>query len=87
MQREVQYVPAYTNHLLHLVLTLVTLGLWFPVWVIVWLVNHNRVVPRTDWLVQPCAVLPTQYPGWNWCTVHGGYEPNGQASAQQLPRS
>lgn len=47
---QTHYVPAYTNHLLHLVLTLVTFGLWFPVWVLIWLVNHNRTVARQEWV-------------------------------------
>lgn len=29
-----------TNHLLHLILTLVTVGLWLPVWIIVAIVNN-----------------------------------------------
>jgi hypothetical protein len=29
-----------TNHLLHFILTLVTVGLWLPVWIIVAIVNN-----------------------------------------------
>lgn len=29
-----------TNHLLHFILTLITLGLWLPVWIIVAIVNN-----------------------------------------------
>jgi len=50
-----QYVPAKTSHILHLVLFLLTFGLWAPVWLIVALYNHNRSVPRRTW-------VPYQYP-------------------------
>jgi hypothetical protein len=39
-----QYVPAKTNHLLHWILCLFTLGLWFPVYILVALHNHGRMV-------------------------------------------
>jgi hypothetical protein len=57
-----QYVPARTSHILHLILTCMTLGLWSPVWFFVWLHNHNRMVPR---------VLPARAPGQKM------YEPYG----------
>ncbi|GAA0915004.1 hypothetical protein GCM10009557_88080 [Virgisporangium ochraceum] len=41
--------PVQTNHLLHLVLTLVTCGFWAPVWALVWILNYfseNRSVSR-----------------------------------------
>jgi hypothetical protein len=41
-----QYVPARTSHILHLILTCMTLGLWSPVWFLVWLHNHNRMVTK-----------------------------------------
>jgi len=31
-----------TNHLLHLTLTVLTLGFWGPVWLIIWLVRGCR---------------------------------------------
>lgn len=37
-----QYVPVRTRHLMHLVITCFTFGLWLPVWVIVAIHNHNR---------------------------------------------
>lgn len=39
------FVPARTNHVLHLILTIITFGLWAPVWLIVALINANRTVP------------------------------------------
>lgn len=53
-----QYVPARTNHILHLVLTLVTLGLWLPVWFVVWLYNNSRMVPMQIWNQLP-GPIPT----------------------------
>lgn len=35
-------VPVQTNHALHLILTLLTCGLWGIVWIIVAAVNSNR---------------------------------------------
>lgn len=89
MHQQVTYVPAYTNHLLHLTLSIVTLGLWVPVWFTVWIVNHNRTVPRTDWVSTPQYVYqapihvygqgPTTYPGYAWCTTHQMYEAHAWA--------
>jgi hypothetical protein len=31
-----------TNHVLHLILTILTCGLWGVVWLIVWAINSNR---------------------------------------------
>lgn len=33
--------PVKTNHALHLVMTILTGGLWIPVWVIVAAINNN----------------------------------------------
>lgn len=41
-----QYVPARTNHVLHFILCGVTLGLWFPVYCLVVLHNHGRMVAK-----------------------------------------
>ncbi len=37
-----------TSHVLHLILSLVTLGFWFPIWIIVTLSNsiENRRIDR-----------------------------------------
>jgi hypothetical protein len=35
-----RWIP--TNHLLHLILTVFTCGLWAPVWLVVWLINRNN---------------------------------------------
>jgi hypothetical protein len=45
----IQMVPARTNHVLHLLLTLFTFGLWAPVWFIVALYNSNRMVQHQIW--------------------------------------
>jgi ferric-dicitrate binding protein FerR (iron transport regulator) len=34
--------PRRPNHALHLVLTVLTAGLWLPVWVIVWKLDRRR---------------------------------------------
>ncbi len=36
---ETLYVPRTTNHVLHLILTGITCGLWLPVWGCVWAFN------------------------------------------------
>lgn len=36
-----------TNHILHLLLSIVTAGLWIPVWIIIAAVNSNRANPVT----------------------------------------
>lgn len=61
-----QYVPARTNHILHFVISCFTLGLWLPVWFLVWLANHNRsvtkrlpVAPQNPAWMHP---QPPQYP-------------------------
>ena len=41
-----QYVPVRTRHLMHLVISCFTFGLWLPVWAIVAIYNHNRTVLR-----------------------------------------
>jgi hypothetical protein len=35
-------LPVRTNHAMHLVLSLVTCGMWLPVWVIVAMINSSR---------------------------------------------
>ncbi|AHJ86488.1 hypothetical protein ST20ES_35 [Mycobacterium phage 20ES] len=35
-------LPVKTNHALHLVLSLVTCGMWLPVWAVVAMVNSGR---------------------------------------------
>lgn len=31
-----------TSHAFHLIMSLITFGLWIPVWVLVWLINGGR---------------------------------------------
>jgi hypothetical protein len=31
-----------TNHVFHLIMCFFTVGLWFPIWMIVWAVNSGR---------------------------------------------
>lgn len=38
----VSQVPVETNHVFHLLATVFTCGLWFPVWMIMWAVNTSR---------------------------------------------
>lgn len=65
---QTHYVPAYTNHLLHFVLFLVTFGLWSPIWFLVWLVNHNRTVAKQVWVDVPAQPQYQQgvYRQQNW---------------------
>ncbi|QBJ00223.1 hypothetical protein SEA_PHARAOH_34 [Mycobacterium phage Pharaoh] len=37
-----QILPVKTNHAMHLVLTVLSCGMWLPVWVIVAMVNSSR---------------------------------------------
>jgi hypothetical protein len=75
---QTHYVPAYTNHVLHLILSLVTFGLWFPVWVFIWLMNHNRTVARQVWVpVAPQQAYHSPYPHPYW--------PQPQASPTPVP--
>jgi hypothetical protein len=40
------YIPDQTNHLLHLILSLLTFGLWTPIWIIVgWSNSRTRETP------------------------------------------
>jgi hypothetical protein len=55
------YVPAKTNHVLHLLLTIVTLGMWAPVWLIMTVVNSSRLVPQVTYF-NPVQYQPGQYP-------------------------
>lgn len=77
-----QFVPVRTNHLLHLALFCLSLGLWAPVWFIVTLYNHNRtkLVTTHAALVGgyapgiACRVLPDplhHQNGHSWCMSHG----------------
>jgi hypothetical protein len=53
MYHQTTYVPATTNHVLHLLLTLFTCGAWGLVWIIVAAANANRTVPVTTWAQTP----------------------------------
>lgn len=66
-----QYVPARTNHLLHLILTFCTFGFWLPVWFVIALRNHGRTV--TKLLPMPPAA-PVSFQAHTW------------PGAQPLPR-
>lgn len=64
-----QYVPARTNHILHFVLSCMTVGLWVPVWMFATIRNHNRsvtkrlpVAPTKPAWMQPQGVYPTYPP-------------------------
>ncbi|QGJ89735.1 membrane protein [Mycobacterium phage Superchunk] len=35
-------LPVRTNHAMHLVLSLITCGMWLPVWVIMAMINSSR---------------------------------------------
>ncbi|ARQ94607.1 membrane protein [Mycobacterium phage Journey13] len=35
-------LPVKTNHAMHLVLSLITCGMWLPVWIVVAMVNSSR---------------------------------------------
>jgi hypothetical protein len=35
------YMPKKTNHVLHLILTLISCGLWAPVWIVMAIINAN----------------------------------------------
>jgi hypothetical protein len=60
------YQPVETNHLLHLVLSLVTCGFWLPVWGLVAVINHGRTKRLTTvgsyspyvGMYRPSAVYP-----------------------------
>jgi hypothetical protein len=77
---QTHYVPAYTNHLLHAMLTFVTLGMWFPVWFTIWLVNHNRTVPKQIWVNAP---TPVQYASGHYGHQH--WQQQLPAPTQQFP--
>ena len=42
MTRSTISKPKRTNHILHLLLSIVTAGLWLPIWIIVAIVNAFR---------------------------------------------
>ncbi|GAA2467985.1 hypothetical protein Ahu01nite_003250 [Winogradskya humida] len=53
------YMPKKTNHVLHLLLTLVTCGFWAPVWLILAIVNANsKDVVTTYTTGQPPFAAP-----------------------------
>jgi len=41
-QQEMMIADAKTNHILHLILTLLTGGLWLVVWIIIGVINSNK---------------------------------------------
>jgi hypothetical protein len=51
--QQTTYVPAKTNHLLHLILTFATCGAWGFVWLIVAAANSNRTIPVVSWTSTP----------------------------------
>lgn len=89
-QYQTQLVPAKTSHILHLIMTCITFGMWSPVWLIITLYNHNRSVPQQVWQQTPMtfdAIHPgwaphvydhraPSYPGWGWCFIHDTWERN-----------
>ena len=64
-----QYVPARTNHILHFLMTCMTLGLWLPIWFFAWLRNRGRMVAKR--LPQPVFYPPYGGPyGGPWQQFH-----------------
>lgn len=55
-----QYVPAYTNHLLHFAVTVASFGLWGFVWIPIAIYNQNRMVPKRVWM-QAVPQMPTRW--------------------------
>jgi hypothetical protein len=63
----VTQAPKSTSHLFHLIMTLLTFGLWFPIWMIMWIINANsrrRVVTgtQTTHYSPPPGAGPPAYP-------------------------
>ncbi|WP_213001950.1 hypothetical protein [Winogradskya consettensis] len=59
MAYQQSYMPKKTNHVLHLLLTLVTCGFWAPVWLILAIVNANsKGVVTTYTTGQPPLAAP-----------------------------
>lgn len=81
MSYQVTRVPVETNHVLHLILTLVTCFLWAPVWLIVWIINANSTKNVTTQTYGPPPVYnPGQAPAqrtWNHDSPHGPAAPLG----------
>jgi len=44
------YVPAKTNHVLHLILTVLTLGCWLPFWGVIAVVNNGKYVRQESFV-------------------------------------
>lgn len=63
MGNNVTYIPVQTNHVLHLVLTLLTFGMWLPVWIVMAIVNTNRVKAYTPPV--PASAIPPYNPYLN----------------------
>jgi hypothetical protein len=57
MSYQVSKAPVQTNHVLHLILTLVTCGFWAPVWLIMAIINANMDKTTTT---QTYGVQPVQ---------------------------
>lgn len=77
------------NHALHLFLTLITLGMWSPVWVVVAIVGKRETV-TTYHQYNAHQVYPVQGgPGWTQQTgyitpEHGNFNPySGRWEARQ----
>lgn len=60
MSYQVTKEPVPTNHILHLILTLVTCGFWAPVWLVIAIINANtdRTTTTRTYGVQPVQALP-----------------------------
>jgi hypothetical protein len=63
MSYQVSKTPVPTNHVLHLILTLVSCGLWAPVWLLVAIINANtdRTTTTQTYGVQPVQPI-AQFP-------------------------
>jgi hypothetical protein len=63
MSYQVSKQPVPTNHILHLILTLISCGLWAPVWLLVAIINANtdRTTTTQTYGVQPVQPI-AQFP-------------------------
>jgi Na+-transporting NADH:ubiquinone oxidoreductase subunit NqrC len=59
------FIPKKTNHLLHLILTIITFGMWSPIWLIVAIVNMatKDTITTLSNAPQPVLYAQGQYPG------------------------